>query len=190
MALDIPIRMSVVRVVFLITRNLDLFEAPLREDRVRSTKITTKRLVSEPQASRQRVNAVDVLFAALFHIINNFNPPVIAMVAYGSVSVARDFMVEFCDRSRDIMRVQVAGRGGMLEPNDITILEETKRAIDVESRFVPARLDGPLIVVILVVIASYLLLIRANRVRLNVRMEKSSSVSHVLESQLGPVCDL
>ena len=88
------------------------------------------------------------------------------------------------------MRVQIACSRTMLKTNDVTVLEETDGSIEVQGRLVPTRVDDPFIVVVLVVIARHLLLVRAHRIRLNMGMEKTSTIPHILERHFRSKCDL
>ena len=79
------------------------------------------------------------------------------------------------------MGVKVACGRNVVQANDVPVLEEAKGSRRVVRRLLPAGKDGPAIVLILVVIASDLLLIRADRVRLHVRMQKTTSVTDILK---------
>lgn len=84
------------------------------------------------------------------------------------------------------MRVDVATGGRVDESDPITILEESDGRFGVIWRFIPGRHDVKVIIIILVVVAGDLLLIGADRVGLDVGVEKTSSVAVVLERELGP----
>ena len=56
------------------------------------------------------------------------------------------------------MGMQISSRWSMLNADDITVLEITELSVDIQGRFVPARVDYPFVVVILVVVTSNLLL--------------------------------
>ena len=187
-ALNVPVRMRVLRVVLLITADLDLLETPLRQDCVRSTKIATKRLVTETHASRERVHAVGL--RPRFKVINDFDNPVVLLVADGRVAIARDFVVQLRDGRRDGVRVQVAGGRGVLEPDRVAVLEEAERAVRVVRSLIPAGHHNPLVVLVLVVVAGHLLLLGADRVGLDVGVQKTSTPAHVFEREFRAIRDI
>lgn len=55
--------------------------------------------------------------------------------------------------------MEVASGGSVFKTNDVTVLEETDGGIQVELGFIPAGRYDPVVVLILIVIASDLLLI-------------------------------
>ena len=56
------------------------------------------------------------------------------------------------------MGMQISGRWSMLNADDITVLEITEFSVDIQGWFVPAGVNYPFVVVILVVVTSNLLL--------------------------------
>jgi len=56
------------------------------------------------------------------------------------------------------------------ETDDVIVLEVPHLAVGVVLGLVPTRKNGPLVVVILVVVASHLLLVGSDRVSLDVRV--------------------
>jgi len=88
------------------------------------------------------------------------------------------------------MGVEVSSCRGVNESDDVVVLEESDVARIGERLGFPGRSDDPLVVVVLVVVAGDLLLIRTDGIGLDVRVEKSSSVSDVLEGELRPVGSL
>lgn len=111
-------------------------------------------------------------------------------VTDGRVAVTRNLVVALGDRSGNLVGVKVATSLGVDQTDDITVSREAKLLISLVWDLVAVGVKEPVIVGILVVVASNLLLGRALRVRLDVRMEQTSSVAHVLQRRAGAVCDL
>ena len=188
--LDVPVRVDVARVVLLLAAHLDLLEAPLRQDRVRRAQVAARCLVAESQAGRQRVDPLVLVLGAAVDVVDDLDNPVILVVADSRVAVARHLIVKLRHRRRDGVRVQVTGSGGVLQTNRITILEEMEGKFRVVLGLVPSREEDPLVVLVLIVVASDLLLFRTDWVRLHVRMQKTSTPAHVFQSDLGTVCNI
>jgi hypothetical protein len=85
------------------------------------------------------------------------------------------------------MRMQVSAGRGMLKSNDVPIFEELDIGCFVYVRVVPGFFNAPVVVVVFVVIACYLLLLRPERKSLCVRMEKTTSETHIFEGKFGAV---
>jgi hypothetical protein len=98
---DVPVRMGIKRVILLITADLHLFVTPLGKDSVRCAKVTSYHLMTEPQAGGKSMNAIDLAFPAQLEIIHDLDHPIIVIIAYGGVAVARNFVVELCDGCRN-----------------------------------------------------------------------------------------
>lgn len=124
------------------------------------------------------------------YVVDDFDDPVIMDIADGGVSVTRDFVVQLGHRSRDVVRVQIAGGRRVLKSNDIAVLDVLDGRVRIVRRLTPSGKDVPVVVVILVVIASSLLLSRAYRVHLYMRMEQSATETHILQCELRPIRDL
>jgi len=105
MTFHVPVSVNILRVVLFVAANLDLFESPLRQDRICSSQITPKMHVSEPQPGCQRVNFFEGTFASPFDIVHNLNPPMVLHITNRVVTVTRHLMVEFGDGGRDRMGV-------------------------------------------------------------------------------------
>ena len=65
-----------------------------------------------------------------------------------------------------------------------------ERVVWIVSRLFPGRKHDPMVVIVLVVIASHLLLLGTERVCLNVRVEQATTPTHVLERDFGTIRDL
>lgn len=176
--------MDVSRVVLLVASDFDLLEPPLRQDRVRSPQVAAQHFVAETHAGRQRMDVLHFLLLALLQIIDHLNNPVILVVTDGLVSVTGNFVVELGDRCRDGVGVQVAGCRYMSEKNSIALLDKSEGTFGIVRRLLPGGQNSPLVVIVFVVVASDLLLTGTSREGLYVRMQKTASVSNVLESDL------
>ena len=67
--------------------------------------VATRHHVTNAQARRERVYALELLLTPPVKIINNLYDPVIVLVTNRSISVARHLVVQLCDWSRDVMGV-------------------------------------------------------------------------------------
>lgn len=181
MAFNIPVRMSIAGVIVLITSNFHLLETPLWQDRVGGTEITPKQLMTEPQTSSKRMNLVHLALLAQLDIIYNLDNPVVLIVSYSSVAVARNFVVVFGDRSWDRVGVQITSGGDMTQTNNVAIFQEPDGTFGVINRLVPSRKDHPVVVLILVVVASDLLLFGTNGERLYMGVQQTASIPKVFD---------
>lgn len=78
--------------------------------------------MTEPQTRRKRMDPCDVLLPALLEIVDNFDLPVVMEIANGRVAVARHLVVELRDRRRDVMGVQIARGGTVLQADHVPVL--------------------------------------------------------------------
>lgn len=69
----------------------------------------------------------------------------------------------------------------MDETDDIAVANEFQGSLRVKLRFMAVGVEEPVVVRILVMVASDLLLGGSLRESLNVRMEESATISHVLQ---------
>jgi hypothetical protein len=187
MTLDIPVSVLVLGIVVLVARDLDLLKSPLGQDGVTRDEVTSRVLVSEPEARRERVDTIDLVTSATEEVIDDFDDPVVVRVSDRVVAVSRDLVVEGGDGCSDGVRVEVATGRVVDESHDGSVREVDERGGGVVVRHLPGRRDDELVVLVLVVVAGDLLLLRSNGVGSDVRVEKSSSVAHVLERHLGSV---
>lgn len=185
MALDIPPRMRVLRVVLLVTGYLDLLPTPLRQRHIGGLEVTTQDLMPEPQPRRQRVNTFDVLLVAQDHVVDDLDDPVVVIIADRQVTVGGNFKVLLGHGRREGVRVDIPGRSGMYDPQHVAVLDVLNLAIRVQGRAAPRWVDNKVIIGILVVVTSDLLLIRSYRERLDMRMQQSTSVAEILDRNLG-----
>lgn len=109
MTLDVPIRMNILRVVFLNTTDFDLFETPLWQDSIGGAEIAPQLLMAESEARRERMNPFRVF--PLFDIIHHLDLPIIPNVTNRGIPIARNLVVEFRNGRQDGVRVEVAACG-------------------------------------------------------------------------------
>jgi hypothetical protein len=114
-SLDVPVSISVTRVVLLVASNLNLLETPLRKVDIASSKIAVQRGVPEAESSGQSANLAAITRC---RIPDNFNLPVILFISNSEVTVAGNFAVRLGNGSINVVRVQVAASLGVNETND------------------------------------------------------------------------
>ena len=102
MTLHIPIRMRILRIILLITANLNLLEPPLRQDRIRRSEVTPQVVMLEPQPGRQRMYPVHL---GPFQIVHNLDSPIIMVVPNRFVPITRHLIVELGHGRDDCVRV-------------------------------------------------------------------------------------
>lgn len=88
------------------------------------------------------------------------------------------------------MGMKVAAGLRMNEADDTFVAWKGERSIRFIERFVPVGIEKPVIVGILMVVASNLLLLRSFWICLNVRMQQPSSIAHILDCCSGAVSNL
>jgi hypothetical protein len=119
-------------------------------------------------------------------IIHNLDFPVILSVSNGKVTVARHLPISLGDRSGDLVRVKVAASLGVNKTDDIAVADVSNLLIlGVVVRLLSVGVEEPVVVGVLVMVAGNLLLGGAFRVGLHVRVQKTATVTHVLERCTG-----
>jgi len=176
---DVPVSVDIARVVLLDTGGLNLLETPLRQVDVTSTEVAIEINVSETEGGSE---SAELGVIARRSVVNNLNDPVVLGISNGSVAVARNFVVCLGDRSSNRVGVQVAAGLSVDQTNGIAVADKLERSIGIELGLVAVGVEEPVVVGVLVVVASDLLLLRALGEGLNVRVQKTTTVSHVLES--------
>jgi hypothetical protein len=176
---DVPVSVDIARVVLLDTGSLDLLESPLRQVDVASTEVAVKIDVLETEGGGESAKLGVV---ARRSVVNDLNLPVILGVSDCGVAVAGNFVVGLGDGSSDGVRVQVAASLSVDQTNDIVVADKLERSLGIEFGLVAVGVEEPVVVGVLVVVASDLLLLRALGEGLNVRVQKTTTVTHVLES--------
>jgi hypothetical protein len=180
--LDVPVSVGIAGVVLLGAGNLDLLETPLGEVNVASPEVAAKNLVLETESSGE---SPDLAAVARSSITNNFNLPVILVVTNSQVTVRRNLLVASSDGGSNVVRVQVAASLGVDEADDRAVTNETKLSLGVVVIISAVGVEEPVVVGVLVVVASNLLLLGTLGVGLDVRVKETTAVSHVLDSRAG-----
>lgn len=122
-------------------------------------------------------------------IVNNLNHPVVLGVTDGGVSITRDFPVCLGHGSGDLVRVQVAAGLSVDETENLTITNVFDRVVEIKLLLEAVRVEEPVVVRILVVVAGDLLLTGSFGICLDVRVKETTSVTHVLEGDTGTESD-
>ena len=154
--------------VLLDTRHFDLLETPLRQVDVPGSKVATHIIV--PQ-SEGRSQSSELRVVVRSRIPDDFNSPVVLGVANSCIAVARNLPISLGNGCCDLVRVQVAASLCVNETDDIAIANILDRCLCIELGLMSVGIEEPVVVRILVVIASDLLLLRSFRICLYVRME-------------------
>ena len=185
-SLNVPVGVSVTGVVLLGASNLNLLETPLRKVDVASSEVAAKDLVLETESSGK---SPDLATVARSRITNNLNLPVVLVVTNSQVTVAGNFLVASGDRGSDIVRVQVAASLSVDKSNDGVVTNESEITLRVVVLLSAVGVEEPVVVGVLVVVASNLLLLGSFRVGLDVRVKKTTTVTHVLDCGARTDCD-
>jgi len=120
----------------------------------------------------------------------NLYLPVILCVANGGVAIARNFPVGFGDRCSNCVRVQVSAGLCVNQSDDRLVLGKSKLLIGLVVNLTAVGVEEPVVVRVLVVVACNLLLHGALWIGLDVRVEQSTTVTHVLQGDARAICDL
>jgi len=92
-ALDVPMRVGVFRVVLLVAAHFDLLESPLGQALGRSAEVAPRYVMTEAQPSRERMYPLEALTTPAANVIDDLDIPVIILVTNRDVSVARHLVV-------------------------------------------------------------------------------------------------
>lgn len=111
-------------------------------------------------------------------------------ISNGDIAVARYFIVGLSYWGLNAVRVEIPAGLRVEETDDSLVTDKSYRRFWVKLRFLTVRVEEPIVVCILVVVAGNLLLIRALRKKLNVGVKKTSSIAHILESSFGSIGNL
>jgi hypothetical protein len=152
---SLTVSISVTRLVLLGAGNLNLLETPLRKVDVASAEVAAENLVLKTERCSEGTKLAVVAGGS---VADNLDLPVILGIADSHVTVARNFFIALGDGSRDIMRVEVTASLGMKKTNGITVANKSESFGSVIRSLSSVRIDKPVVVGILVVIASDLLL--------------------------------
>jgi hypothetical protein len=185
--LNVPVGVGIARVVFLGAGHLDLLETPLRQVDVAGAQIAAHRRVLQTEARGQ---GADLAPVAGRGVADNLNLPVVLIVTDSSVAVARNLPLRLGDGRGDLVRMQVAAGLGVEQTDGLAISDEARIGFGVIGGIVTVRVKEPVVVGVLVVVAGHLLLARAVGVGLDVAVEKTAAITHVLDGGHGTIVDL
>jgi hypothetical protein len=169
----------IARLVFLDASNLNLLETPLRQIDIAGAEVATE--ISMPQAEGGRKRS-ELRIIPRSGITDDLNHPMILGIADSRVTIAGYFPVRLSYWGCDLVRVKVAAGLSVNKTDGVAIAREAEFLVRLVFHFSAVGVEEPVIVSILVVIASDLLLSRAFGIGLMMRVKQASSVAHVLES--------
>lgn len=178
---------NVAGLVLLDACGFDLLEAPLGQVDISGTEVAAQHWMAQPEACGERPNPGAIPGCS---IANHLHFPVVFVVSNGDVSVRGYFVVGFGNRGRNSMRMQVTASLSVNQPDDIAVTNKPKISGGVIVRFLSVGIDEPVVVGILVVVASDLLLLGTFGEGLHMRVQKASSIPHVLECDSRTNCKL
>lgn len=171
MALDVPVSVYVSRLVLLGTSDLNLLETPLRQIDVARSEVAAE--IGVPQTERGGQSS-DLRIVVGSRVTDNFDNPVVLGVPYSGVAVARHLVISLGDRGSDLMRVEITAGLSVNETDGVAVAREAERLLGIVFDFCPVGIEEPVIVRVLVMIASNLLLTRPLGVSLDMRMQKTT----------------
>jgi hypothetical protein len=187
--LDVPVGVDITGLVLLHTSSLNLLETPLRQVDIASAKVAAK--IDVPQAERSGQSAQLRVIPGRVGIVDDFDLPVILGVSNSKVAVARNFPVSLGDGSSDLVRVEVAAGLSVDKTNDVAVANVSDLLVlGIVIGRLSVGVEEPVVVGVLVVVASNLLLSGALRVGLDMRVKKTTTVAHVLECGARSECNL
>jgi hypothetical protein len=186
-SLNIPVGVGVARVVLLGASNLDLLETPLRQVHVAGSEITAKNLMLETESGGE---SSDLATVTRGRVANNLDLPVVLFVTNSQVTVAGNLLVASCDGSSNVVGVQVAPGLSMDKSNNRVVANESEIALGAVVLLPTVRVKEPVVVSVLVVVASNLLLLGTLRIGLDVRVKKTTTIAHVLDGCARTNCNL
>ncbi|KAI7092146.1 glycosyltransferase family 39 protein [Hortaea werneckii] len=141
-----------------------------------------------------RVSLLDYLLltvpARRSSVINHFDSPMIFRITNRDIAVASHFQIGLSHRRGNLVRVKIATCLSMNETDDIAIADVFEGRFHIEVSFEPVRVPEPVVVRVFVVVAGDLLLVRAFRESLNVGMQQTTAIAHVLQCGTGAKSDL
>lgn len=185
--LDIPVSVHIARLVLLDTSGFNLLETPLRQVDITSPEVTTHGWVAQSECSGQ---SADLGTITGCRIVNDFDLPVILVIANSDVAVARNLVVGLGNRGSDSVGVQVTTGLSVNETDGVSIGNELEIAFGFILGLVTAGVNEPVVVGILVVVAGNLLLVRTLRIGLKVGVQETTAITHVLDGDSGSVSNL
>ena len=100
MTFNVPVSVSILRIILFRASNFNLLETPLREIDIVRFEITAKRSMTKSEGGQERSDPIAVFREEIF---NDFNGPMILFISNCQISVARDFEFALCDGCGDLM---------------------------------------------------------------------------------------
>lgn len=155
MSLDVPVSIDIFGVVGLVAGDFDLFETPLWQVDIASSKITAQSGMLQSESSRQSSYLTSV---ARCNIFDNLHGPVILLIANGGISITRDFAISLGDRSCNLVGVKISASLRMYQTQNIAICDKLWIGFGIILCLTTVRVKPPLVVGIFVVITGDLLL--------------------------------
>lgn len=163
--------------------SLDLLETPLRKVNGSSAEIASQNLVLQAEGSGE---SADLGAIARVGVLDDLNLPVVLLITHSKVAIARNLLVGLGQGSGDLVGMEVAAGLGVDEANSAAITNVTDLVRLLVIRLLPTvRVEEPVVVGILMVVASDLLLVRAFGVGLNVTVKQATTIAHVLDGDAG-----
>lgn len=114
--------------------------------------------MSQSEGSRQ---GADIAVIARCHILEDFNLPVVLIIANSEITVTGYFLLALGNRGGDVVGVQIPPGLRMNKANDITVSNETRISLRVIVSIMAVRVEEPFVIGIFVMVTCDLLLIRA-----------------------------
>lgn len=179
---------SVSGVVVLGASDFDLLETPLRKIGVSSAEVAAQDLVFQSESG---IQSPDLAAVTRSSVSDNLNLPVILLVTDSQVTVRRDLLVTTGDGGGNVVRVEVASSLSVDQTDIGAIGGESKVGrLRVVILLTAVRVEEPVVVGILVVVAGNLLLTRTRRIGLDVGVKKTTTIAHVLDGNARTVSNL
>lgn len=122
-------------------------------------------------------------------VADDLNLPVVLIVTNSQVTVTGNLLVASRDGGSDIMGVKVAASLSVDQSDNRVVANESEIALGVVVLLAAVGVEEPVVVGVFVVVASNLLLLGTLRVGLDVRVEKTTTVAHVLDGCARTKCD-
>ena len=130
MCFNVPMGENVTGVVLLGAGDFDLLETPLGKIDVGGLEITSQSSV--PNA-KGRGESSDLGSIGRCNVADNFNSPMVFLVAHRRVAIAGDFVILCSDRGRDLVRVQVTTSLRVQESNFLAMTNEYRFGLAIHS---------------------------------------------------------
>lgn len=156
MGLNVPVCEHVAGVVLLDASDFNLLETPLWEIHVAGAEVTAETCMSQTECSGEGADPAAIPACGIRH---NLNCPMVFVIADGHVTVARHLVVSLSKRCLNSVGVQVPASLYVDETDNVTIANEAEVwALRIIFGLLASRVEVPIVIGILVVIAGDLLL--------------------------------